>query len=93
MDEKFDAIVVGAGPSGNAAAYTMAKAGLHAFTQHLAMELAEYGIRANAVAPAVVETPAPAPSTPMGWLESAASLLKREGNSDGDRSEEKKGST
>lgn len=35
-------------------AYSMQKAGLHAFTQHLAMELAEYGIRANAVAPAVV---------------------------------------
>lgn len=38
-------------------AYSMAKAGLHAFTQHLAMELGSYGIRVNAVAPAVVETP------------------------------------
>jgi NAD(P)-dependent dehydrogenase (short-subunit alcohol dehydrogenase family) len=38
-------------------AYSMAKAGLHSLTQHLAMELAEYGIRVNAVAPAVVETP------------------------------------
>lgn len=35
-------------------AYSMQKAGLHALTQHLAMELADYGIRANAVAPAVV---------------------------------------
>ncbi len=38
-------------------AYSMAKAGLHALTQHLAMELAEHGIRVNAVSPAVVETP------------------------------------
>jgi len=38
-------------------AYSMAKAGLHSLTQHLAMELAEYGVRVNAVAPAVVETP------------------------------------
>ncbi len=38
-------------------AYSMAKSGLHALTQHLAMELAEHGIRINAVAPAVVETP------------------------------------
>ena len=38
-------------------AYSMAKSGLHSLTQHLAMELAENGIRVNAVAPAVVETP------------------------------------
>ena len=38
-------------------AYSMAKSGLHSLTQHLALELAEYGIRINAVAPAVVETP------------------------------------
>lgn len=38
-------------------AYSMAKAGLHSFTQHLAMELASYQIRVNAVAPGVVETP------------------------------------
>ncbi|MBA3535704.1 MAG: SDR family oxidoreductase [Tatlockia sp.] len=38
-------------------AYSIAKAGLHALTQHLAMELAEFNIRVNAVSPAVVETP------------------------------------
>jgi NAD(P)-dependent dehydrogenase (short-subunit alcohol dehydrogenase family) len=38
-------------------AYSMAKAGLHSLTQHLAMELADHGIRVNAVSPAVVETP------------------------------------
>lgn len=38
-------------------AYSMAKAGLHALTQHLAMELAEHNIRVNAVSPAVVKTP------------------------------------
>src|SRR6185436_3497708 len=38
-------------------AYSMAKAGLHALTQHLAMELASKGIRVNAVSPAVVQTP------------------------------------
>ena len=38
-------------------AYSMAKAGLHALTQHLAMELASAKIRVNAVSPAVVETP------------------------------------
>jgi len=38
-------------------AYSMAKAGLHSLTQHLAMELADHGIRVNAVSPAVVQTP------------------------------------
>jgi NAD(P)-dependent dehydrogenase (short-subunit alcohol dehydrogenase family) len=38
-------------------AYSMAKAGLHSLTQHLAMELSEHGIRVNAVSPAIVETP------------------------------------
>lgn len=38
-------------------AYSMAKAGLHALTQHLAVELADAGVRVNAIAPAVVQTP------------------------------------
>lgn len=38
-------------------AYSMAKAGLHSLTQHLAMELSSHNIRVNAVSPAVVETP------------------------------------
>lgn len=38
-------------------AYSMAKAGLHSLTQHLAMELSDYNIKVNAVSPAVVVTP------------------------------------
>jgi NAD(P)-dependent dehydrogenase (short-subunit alcohol dehydrogenase family) len=38
-------------------AYSMAKAGLHALTHHMAMELADLKIRVNAVSPAVVKTP------------------------------------
>lgn len=38
-------------------AYSMAKAGLHSLTQHLALELADKNIRVNAVSPAVVATP------------------------------------
>jgi NAD(P)-dependent dehydrogenase (short-subunit alcohol dehydrogenase family) len=45
---------IGATPS---SAYSMAKAGLHALTQHLALELAAHQIRVNAVSPAVVATP------------------------------------
>jgi NAD(P)-dependent dehydrogenase (short-subunit alcohol dehydrogenase family) len=45
---------IGATPS---SAYSMAKAGLHAFTHNLAIELADRQIRVNAVAPAVVATP------------------------------------
>jgi NAD(P)-dependent dehydrogenase (short-subunit alcohol dehydrogenase family) len=38
-------------------AYSMQKAGLHSLTQHLAMELADFGIRVNAVSPGIVATP------------------------------------
>jgi NAD(P)-dependent dehydrogenase (short-subunit alcohol dehydrogenase family) len=44
---------IGATPS---SAYSMAKAGLHALTHNLALELAGHRIRVNAVAPAVVAT-------------------------------------
>ncbi len=37
-------------------AYSMAKAGLHSLTQHMAMELGDFGIRVNAVSPAFVQT-------------------------------------
>ncbi|WP_430543664.1 SDR family NAD(P)-dependent oxidoreductase [Stenotrophomonas maltophilia] len=45
---------IGATPS---SAYSMAKAGLHSLTQHLALELAASNIRVNGVSPAVVQTP------------------------------------
>ncbi|OKH66022.1 sugar dehydrogenase [Mycobacterium sp. SWH-M5] len=45
---------IGATPS---TGYSMQKAGLHALTHNLAIELADHGIRVNAVAPAVVKTP------------------------------------
>jgi len=45
---------IGATPS---SAYSVAKAGLHALTRNLALELASHQIRVNTVAPAVVATP------------------------------------
>jgi NAD(P)-dependent dehydrogenase (short-subunit alcohol dehydrogenase family) len=45
---------VGATPS---AAYSAAKAGVHALTRNLAIEFGKDNIRVNAVAPAVVDTP------------------------------------
>lgn len=45
---------IGATPS---SAYSMAKAGLHALTKNMAIELGGRGIRVNAVSPAVVHTP------------------------------------
>ncbi|WP_236202821.1 SDR family NAD(P)-dependent oxidoreductase, partial [Pseudomonas lactis] len=39
-----------------ATAYSMAKAGLHAVTRNLAIELAPSGIRVNAVSPGIVHT-------------------------------------
>ncbi|WP_331375661.1 SDR family NAD(P)-dependent oxidoreductase [Sinorhizobium chiapasense] len=45
---------IGATPS---AAYSAANAGVHAMVRNLAIELAPFNIRVNAVAPAVVETP------------------------------------
>jgi NAD(P)-dependent dehydrogenase (short-subunit alcohol dehydrogenase family) len=45
---------IGATPS---SAYSMAKAGLHALTKNMAIELGGNGIRVNTVSPAVVHTP------------------------------------
>ena len=45
---------IGATPS---AAYSAANAGVHAMVRNLAIELAPFRIRVNAVAPGVVETP------------------------------------
>lgn len=39
-----------------ASAYSMAKIGLEAMTKHVAAELAEQGVRVNAVSPGIVET-------------------------------------
>jgi NAD(P)-dependent dehydrogenase (short-subunit alcohol dehydrogenase family) len=57
---------VGAIPS---SAYSMAKGGQHALTRNLALELARYQIRVNAVAPAVVAIPIYQRSVPQDELD------------------------
>jgi NAD(P)-dependent dehydrogenase (short-subunit alcohol dehydrogenase family) len=57
---------IGATPS---SAYSAAKGGLHALTRNLALELAPHQIRVNAVAPAVVATPALERFVPQDQLE------------------------
>jgi 3-oxoacyl-[acyl-carrier protein] reductase len=42
-------------PAQSAAAYAAAKAGVIAFTRHLAMEMADAGIRVNCLAPSAIE--------------------------------------
>jgi NAD(P)-dependent dehydrogenase (short-subunit alcohol dehydrogenase family) len=54
VTEPWGLQAIGATPS---AAYSAAKAGVHALTRNLAIELAPYRIRVNAIAPAVIETP------------------------------------
>jgi len=51
------ASIAGAVPRLNAAAYGVSKAGVRMFTKCLALELAQYGVTVNAVAPGPTDTP------------------------------------
>ena len=51
------ASIAGAVPRINAGAYSVSKAGVRMFTKCLALELAQYGVTVNAVAPGPIDTP------------------------------------
>jgi NAD(P)-dependent dehydrogenase (short-subunit alcohol dehydrogenase family) len=68
-------------PAGGFIAYTVAKAGVIAFTQALAQELRSTGVTANCVLPSTMDTPANRAAMPdsdrKGWVpvESVAALI------------------
>jgi len=59
-------------PAGGFIAYTVAKAGVIAFTQALAQEMREHGVTVNAVLPSTMDTPANRAAMPnsdrKGWV-------------------------
>src|SRR5213594_5057424 len=63
-------------PAGGFIAYTVAKAGVIAFTQALAQEAGEHGVTVNAVLPSTMDTPANRAAMPdsdrKGWVPVAA---------------------
>jgi NAD(P)-dependent dehydrogenase (short-subunit alcohol dehydrogenase family) len=68
-------------PAGGFIAYTVAKAGVIAFTQALAQELRSTGVTANCVLPSTMDTPANRAAMPdsdrKGWVpvESVAAAI------------------